>query len=163
MLGDYMKYQEPAQGILKTRDFGSSVFYKVTCECGQPDCDMDFEIEADDDLQDIMMNLWVEPKSDWWRRLVKENHHPMIENSWLYAIDYNIRSIINGLYHRINITYQLWTQGYIRYYHTTILNKQQAYNFAETIKRSIIELEKRKKNDSYISRENESNHDPLGR
>lgn len=155
------EYQEPADGILRTRDFGKSMFYKVVCECGQPDCDIDFEIEIDPDLQDIVMNLWVEPKSPWWRRLVDEYHDPMYENSWLYSIDWHIRSFINGLYHRINITYQLWTQGYIKYYHTTILNKQQAYNFAETIKRSIEELEKRNKHD--ISRRNGSDSDPLGR
>lgn len=157
-----MEYQKPAEGIMRTRDFGNSIFYKVVCQCGSEACDMDFEIEMDPDLQEIVMNTWVEPKSDWWRRLVDEYHDPMIENSWLYSIDYKIRSIINGLYHRINITYRLWTQGYIKYYHTTILNKQQAYNLAETIKQSINELERRK-HDADISRKNESDNDPLGR
>lgn len=158
-----MEYQQPADGILRKRDFGSSIFYKVVCECGNSDCEMDFEIEIEPELQDIAMNLWVEPKTDWWRNIIKEYHEPMYENSWLYSIDYKIRSIINGLYHRINITYQLWTNGYIRYYHTILLNKQQAYNFSETIKRAIIELEKRKKHDNDISRKNESDNDPLGR
>jgi ABC-type uncharacterized transport system ATPase subunit len=43
-----MKAQTPAEGILKTNDWGDSRAYHVVCECGSADCSHNLWVEADD-------------------------------------------------------------------------------------------------------------------
>lgn len=150
-----MKAQEPALGIMKTHDFGHSIFYKIECQCGNDDDSTMVEIEADCDIGDIVVNTYVTVKTAWWDRLVLDTHYPIYENSWIYSIDSSIRSLINGLYHRINITYQVWIKGSVKFSHTILMSQQQALNYAETLKQSIKAVEKyQKENDENdISRE----------
>jgi hypothetical protein len=148
-----IKAQAPADGILKKGDYGDSKFYTVVCSCGNPDDEIDFEIEVDECR--IHMNTWTIQKSDYWSLLVDENYQPYIRNSFLYSIDSSIRKLINGIHTRISLTYKLWTVGYLKYHQTTIMTEQQALNYAETIKTAIKDMHqfqkdqelKRKKND----------------
>lgn len=43
-----LKPETPAKGILKTNDFGDSMWYYIHCYCGNEECAHDLEIEADD-------------------------------------------------------------------------------------------------------------------
>ena len=58
---------------------------------------------------------------------------------------------INSFYHRLQVTWEVWTQGYVTYHQTTIMSEQQALNYATTINQSIKDLrkfkEKRNKNE----------------
>jgi hypothetical protein len=43
-----MKAQKPAEGVLKTSEFGSFKAYHVHCECGSSECAHELHVEADD-------------------------------------------------------------------------------------------------------------------
>lgn len=132
--------EKPAEGIMKTGDYGDSKFYKIGCKCGNEDDDIHFEVEADEVGININVNTWTHPKTDWWNRVVEENHTPRFESSWLYSVDESIRSFINGFAHRIKISYALWTSGYLKYSQTTIMSEQQALNYAHTLINAIEDV-----------------------
>ena len=43
-----MKIEVPAEGIMKTNDWGDSKVYRVTCSCGASDHDHHVWVEADE-------------------------------------------------------------------------------------------------------------------
>lgn len=59
-----MKAQTPAEGILKTHDFGNSKWYQVVCGCGQSDHSLSVEVEAED--VGVSVNTYVTVKSPFW-------------------------------------------------------------------------------------------------
>lgn len=132
-----MKSQTPAEGIMKTNDFGDSKFYKVVCGCGQPDHDIDFEVEAAD--TGINVNTYVTVKTDWWTQTVEKRYD--IDNPYLQELDWAVKDIINGFVTRLKLTWTVWTKGYIRCDSTIAMSKQQTLNYAETLKSAIQDVE----------------------
>lgn len=132
-----MKTQTPALGILKTSDFGDSKFYKVVCGCGQPDHDLDFEVLADE--TGVHVNTYVSAKTDYWSDTIEKRYD--IDNPYLQELDWTIKDIINGLFTRLKLTWSVWTKGYLVCETTVLMSKQQALNYAETIKSSINDVE----------------------
>jgi hypothetical protein len=61
-----MKAQTPAEGILKTNDWGDSRAYHVVCECGSPDCSHNLWIEADD--SGIAIIVYTTVKTNFWSK-----------------------------------------------------------------------------------------------
>lgn len=61
-----MKVQIPAEGILKTNDWGNTKTYRVTCECSNPDCDHNVWIEADD--HDVVVTVYTTTKTNFWSK-----------------------------------------------------------------------------------------------
>lgn len=61
-----MKAQKPAQGILKTNDWGDSMWYHVHCECGNEDCAHDVEVEADD--TGVQVHVYHVQHTKWWEK-----------------------------------------------------------------------------------------------
>lgn len=130
--------QEPAEGIMKTGEFGDSKFYKINCQCGNHDDSIAFEVEADE--TGVTVNIWTEPKSTW-RNILVDDNFPNIKNPWVYAIDDSIRYFINSVYHRVKLMYQILTVGYVKYHHTTIMSEQQALNFSEVLKSATYDCQ----------------------
>lgn len=58
-----MNYEKPAEGILKTNDWGESKAYKVACKCGGDDHDHDVWVEADE--HDITVAIYTKVQSKW--------------------------------------------------------------------------------------------------
>jgi hypothetical protein len=58
--------QMPAEGIMKMNDWGNSIVYRVTCNCGASDHDHHIWIEADD--QEIAVTVYTTVKSNWWSK-----------------------------------------------------------------------------------------------
>lgn len=58
-----LNYQTPAEGILKTNDWGASKVYKIACHCGSDDHDHDVWVEADD--CNITVAIYTKVKSKW--------------------------------------------------------------------------------------------------
>jgi len=48
----------PDNKIMKTHEFDEAIFYRASCDCGSPDCDLTLELEKDKDLQMIFLNLY---------------------------------------------------------------------------------------------------------
>jgi hypothetical protein len=104
-----MKAEKPAEGIMKTHDWGVTKTYKVACACGDESHYHNVWVEADE--LNISMTIYAEVKSKYWSM-----------NRWK----------------------QIWsilTKGYVESEVTLYLTKQQALNYAETLKTAIKDVE----------------------
>lgn len=131
-----MKAETPAQGIMKTGDFGDSKFYKVVCNCGQPDHEIDFEVEASD--TGINVNTYVTAKTDYWSETFKKRYD--INSTWLQELDWVIKDLVNGFVSRVKLTWTVWSKGYIKTESTIAMTEQQAFNYAQTIKTAVQDV-----------------------
>ena len=61
-----MKAQKPAEGILKTGDWGDSMMYHVRCDCTNDDHSHDFEVEADD--HGVTVNIYIVAQTKFWEK-----------------------------------------------------------------------------------------------
>jgi hypothetical protein len=136
-----MKSETPALGIMKTGEFGDSKFYKVVCGCGQPDHDIDFEVEAAD--TGINVNTYVVSKTDYWSESFKKRYD--IDNIWLQEWDWFWKDLINGFVCRVKLTWTVWIRGYVKTESTIAMTEQQALNYAETLKSAIQDVKNFKK------------------
>ncbi len=133
--------QEPAEGILKTSDFGDSKFYKVVCGCGQDDHSIDFEVEAAE--TGVNVNTFVTVKTDYWTETVKKRYD--IDNNWQQEFDWFWKDIVNGLVARLKLTWTVWTKGYVECQTTIAMSEQQTVNYAETLKKAVEDVKNFKK------------------
>jgi DNA-directed RNA polymerase alpha subunit len=131
-----MKAETPAIGIMKTGEFGDSKFYKVVCGCGQPDHDVDFEVEASD--TGINVNTYVTAKTNYWTETTKKRYD--IDSPWLQEWDWFWKDLVNGFVRRIKLTWEIWTKGYVKTESIIAMSEQQALNYAETIKSAIQDV-----------------------
>ncbi len=131
-----MKAQAPAEGIMKTHEWGCSKMYKISCDCGNPDHEIDVEIEAED--IGVNVNTYVTVKSDYWSEPVKVNN--TIENDWLQEAEWAFKSTVNGFIRRVKLTWTLWTKGYVQTQSTITMSEQTALNYAETLKAAIKDV-----------------------
>ena len=136
-----IKAQTPAEGILKTNDFGDSKWYQVVCGCGQPDHTLTVEVEADE--CGVNVNTYATVKTDYWSESVKKRYD--IDNPYLQELDWALKDIWNGLVTRLKLTWTVWTKGYIKAETTVTMSEQQALNYAETIKSAIKDVKDFKK------------------
>ena len=136
-----MKSETPALGIMKTGEFGDSKFYKVVCGCGQPDHDIDFEVESDE--TGVNVNTYITAKTDYWTETVKKRYN--IDNPHLQEQDWFWKDIVNGFVRRLTMTWEIWTHGYIRTQTTIAMSEQQALNYTETLKSAIQDVKNFKK------------------
>jgi len=139
-----MKSQTPAEGILKTHNFGDSKWYKVVCGCGQPDHDVNFEVEADE--TGVNVNTYVTAKTNYWSETIKKRYD--IDSIWLQEFDWAVKDIINGFVTRLKLTWTVWTKGYVQCETVITMTEQQALNYAETLKSAAKDVKefKEKKN-----------------
>ena len=116
-----MKMQIPAEGIMKTNDWGDSKVYRIACNCGDENHNHNMWIEADE--HDIIVTIYTTCKTNYWSK-----------TRWYHI-------------------WTLLTKGYIDTESTVCLSKQQALNYAETLKSSITDVEEFRAKDK-INREN---------
>jgi hypothetical protein len=140
-----MKAEKPAAGILKSSDFGDSKFYKVVCNCGQSDHDIDFEVEASS--SGINVSTFVTVKTDYWSEFWPKRYD--INNSLLQEIDWFVKDIVNGFIIRVRLSWMIWTRGYIKSESVLAMDEQQALNYAETLKSAIKDVKTFKSSNSY--------------
>lgn len=57
-----MKWEKPAEGIMKTGDWGLTKTYHIRCECGSSECTHDVWIEADDMQVTVTTHLTMRTK-----------------------------------------------------------------------------------------------------
>lgn len=136
-----MKAETPAEGILKTHDWGNSKWYKVPCGCGQPDHEINFEVEAED--TGVNVSTYATVKTDYWTETVKKRYN--IDNPYLQELDWAVKDIINGFVTRLKLTWTVWTQGYIKCETVVTMTEQQALNYAETLKSAIKDVQEFRK------------------
>ncbi len=131
-----MKAENPAEGIMKTGDFGDSKFYKVVCGCGQDDHSIDFEVEAAE--TGVNVNTFVIVKTDYWTESIKKRYD--IDNPYLQELDWVLKDIWNGFVTRLKLTWTVWTKGYIKTESIITMSEQQALNYADALKSAINDV-----------------------
>jgi hypothetical protein len=131
-----VKAQQPAEGILKTHDWGNSKWYHVVCGCGQPDHSLTVEVEADECA--VNVNTYATVKTDYWTETFKPNIG--MDNAWLEEFDSFWKGLANGLITRLKLTWTIWTKGYIQAETTITMSEQQALNYAETLKSAVKDV-----------------------
>ena len=103
-----MTPQVPAEGIMKTNDWGDSKVYRVTCNCGASNHDHHVWVEADD--HEVSVTIYTTNKTNFWSK-----------TRWYHI-------------------WTLLTKGYIDSESTVIMDRQQALNYAETLKSAIEDV-----------------------
>jgi len=104
-----MTVQIPAEGIMKTGEWGDSKAYRIACNCHDDSHNHNMWVEADD--CDIQVTIYTTGKTNYWSK-----------TRWYHI-------------------WTLLTKGYIDTESTVHLTKQQALNYAETLKSSITDVE----------------------
>jgi hypothetical protein len=58
--------QTPAEGIMKTNDWGDSKVYRVACNCGDENHNHNVWVEADE--HDIIVTIYTTGKTNYWSK-----------------------------------------------------------------------------------------------
>ena len=104
-----MTPQIPAEGIMKTNDWGDSKVYRVMCTCGDSNHEHNMWVEADE--SEVSVTIFTTASSNFWSK-----------TRWYHI-------------------WTLLTKGYIDTESTVIMGRQQALNYAETLKLAISDVE----------------------
>jgi hypothetical protein len=136
-----MKAQLPAEGILKTHDWGDSKVYKVACECGQPDHEHNVWIESDEG--GINVNIYTTVKTNCWSEELKPKYD--IDNIWLQELEWFWKGLYNSLARKIKLTKSIWVKGYVDFETTISMSEQTALNYSTTLKNAITDVKEFKK------------------
>jgi hypothetical protein len=131
-----LKAQAPAEGILKTHEWGDSKWYKVVCECGDDNHSIDFEVEADE--CGVTVTTYTTQKTDYWTEAVMKRID--ISNPWIEEFDHFWKDLWNGLVTKLRLTKNIWWDGYVKYQSTTSMSEQQTLNYAETLKSAVADV-----------------------
>lgn len=129
--------QQPAEGILKTSEWGDSKVYKVVCECQQPDHEHNVWIEAEE--YGVNVNIYTTVKTDCWSEALKPKY--TIDNIWLQEFEWFWKGLYNGIVRRLKLTKSIWINGYADFETTISMSKQQALNYSETLKSAVTDVE----------------------
>ena len=113
-----MKAQTPAEGISLNSDWGDAKSYRISCDCGSPehDVNMGVEVDGDEDGRDVQVGFYVDTWTPFW----------------------------DSKFNRFKAAWDILVKGVNRQEHHMILRKQAALNFAETIKQAIKDVETHK-------------------
>lgn len=131
-----MKAQTPAEGIMKTHEWGHSKMYKVTCSCGQPYHDHDIDVEADE--CGVNVSIYTTMKTDYWTETVDMRYD--IENVAMQEAHWFVVNLINSTIRKLKLTWELWTTGAVTAETTVHMTEQQALNYAETLKSAVKDV-----------------------
>jgi hypothetical protein len=135
-----MKAQTPAEGILKTNDWGDSKVYRVACSCGASDHDHHLWVEADND---ISVTIYANAKTNYWSNIVEPRYD--IKNTIYQNIYWFWTGVINDWYRRITLAWKILSKGYVKYEAVISMNEQQALNYAETLKSAVKDVKEFRK------------------
>lgn len=61
-----MNSQLPADGVMKTNDWGDSKVYRVACECGDESHNHNVWVEAED--TGVVVIIYSTGKTNWWTK-----------------------------------------------------------------------------------------------
>jgi hypothetical protein len=61
-----MEAQKPAEGILKTNEWGDSKWYHIRCDCGNDDCSHEVNIESE--ICGIQVHIYHVQHTKWWEK-----------------------------------------------------------------------------------------------
>jgi hypothetical protein len=117
-MGQTMKAQKPAQGIMLQGEYGNSKNFKVECDCSSDDhaVYMWIEVQRDEDIPDVEVSFYV---TTWTKEFWK---------NWPA---------------RLKAVWDIIVHGVHKQEHHMLLNKQSALNFAAAIQNTVKDMEKK--------------------
>lgn len=106
---------EPLKGIMLDNDFKDAKVYTIACDCHDPNhsVHMWISLEGDEDCKDINMTFYVNTTTPFWKQ---------------------------G-FNRCKAAWDILVRGYREDQHTLILSRESALNVANTIKKTIKDLQ----------------------
>ena len=116
-------------------NYGDSKFYQVVCACGQEYHEHTLEVAAA--VTGIDVNIYATAKTDYWSSLVEKRYDLP---PWSEEVDWFIKDLINGLWTRLKVTWEVWTTGAVTVQTTLSMTEQQALNYAETLKSAVKDV-----------------------
>lgn len=129
------KSQTPAEGILKRNNWGDSMWYRVECQCGNPECAHEFEVEANSSGEiDVTLYLDVctppvrEYEYSWWSDGILSKIRTDMANLW-HVSKFRVATAL-----RVLIT------GYVRTETSLSMTEQQAINYAATLEQAVAHV-----------------------
>jgi hypothetical protein len=113
--------------VMNFGELGDSIFYRVACDCSDPQCDMTLEFEYDPDYNAIYLNLY--------NNLIASAH-------WGYTTKWGWFDFVRVLINKVTMCWKIITVGYIEVSSGFILkDKKQINDFItalETGKKHIL-------------------------
>ena len=136
-----MKAEQPAEGISKKAEYGDACWYEVPCECGDTDHYHSIWIERDDEPKLVTVYISTEATTDFWTQTVPERVNNL-ESPFVNWIWQTMAYAVNETVRRARLIGRILFKGYAKYESTVILSKQQAYNYAKALEKSVNHLDK---------------------
>jgi len=133
--------QEPAEGIMKTDDWGDSKVYRVACNCGSAEHIHEVWVEADD--CGVNVKIYTKVTTKLWNTFIKPRYN--IDNQWLQELDWFWKGLVNGLVNKMKLTWSLWIKGHIEEESVIWLTEQQAYNYSNVLICAVGDVQEFKK------------------
>ena len=137
-----MKPQQPAEGIMLTKDFGDTRMYNVACDCGSPEHQHSVNVTAEE--IGVTVEISVECTTDFWSTAVANRYD--IDNNMLQRLDWYWKGIWNSIIRKVQLTYSIWVHEKVKYEAYIILTEQQALNYAEVLKSASKDVAEYRKN-----------------
>ena len=106
-----MKAEKPATGIMLVKEYDDAKIYQIECECTDPDHNHIIWVENDKELDSVSVTVYTTNTTPFWSTI------------------------------RWKTIWELLTKGYVKRDVTLLLNKQQALNYADALKKAIKDLE----------------------
>lgn len=75
-----MTPEKPAEGILKTHDWGDSKFYTVPCSCG---CETQHDLNVESEVTGVWVKIYSKEKSNWWSKNRWQNIWTLITKGYI--------------------------------------------------------------------------------
>lgn len=133
-----MKSQKPAEGITRMNSVDSEYpRYRVSCHCGSEDHSHDVFVEAEDDC--VVVTVYTTETTDFWTNRLSHDYNRIDHWSWRFVEPY--KNLVNALYRRCQLTWQLWTRGYVKYQADLVLTRQAAINYADALKNAVRDID----------------------
>lgn len=107
----------PIFRVMKTHEFDDSIYYRVACQCGDPQCDLTLEIDYDKKIGTI--NLFMSKK------LMASAHWG---GYWKYC------DFIRVIWKKLGMIWDIATKGYIEVSEETMIQGEEHIdNFIEAL------------------------------
>lgn len=122
------KTQIPAKGVAITHEDTNTIYFTVLAN---PSLDYTHEVVVEKDGEFTTVSISTIQKTDCWSVVIPLRYD--IESEFLQNLDWAWKGIINSLYTRLKLTYNIWVDGHVRYESHVYLDKQTALNYGKTL------------------------------
>ena len=137
--------QPPSEGVFIQYRTNDCVVLSTTCKCSDPDDTLELCIERDD-YGIITVHQTVLAKTDFWTRRV--GNPPDSGNAFYNRVNLFLVDMYNSLRRKLSVTYDVWVKGSATYHQYTVMDRQQALNYAAAIETMVKEYDAMKAADT---------------